>query len=330
MVAGSILSEEMLLTGNLQDYTVRAYDDVTLYLLPRSDWLKATNHKPISSHPSHNRARGLPILLLFLAFLVATFWWTGPDLLKILTQELTQHAMESGQPQLLVAVLHPLLHWTQGTGELQDALGQALFVQGDVAGALSHFRQAVQMDENLASAHNNLGVALLAAKQPDEAVSHLQKSVSLNPGSPIALYNLGNAWLQADRPEDAATAFLRAYALDPDQLNAKAGWAAAMLQLGIGDAAQQAWENVTAADPGNALAHQGLGVIALQQGRSEDPMEAILAARDLDPGNSTIHLYLGLALETLGRQAEAIIEYKLAIALSNDPVISELARNHVK
>jgi tetratricopeptide (TPR) repeat protein len=64
---------------------------------------------------------------------------------------------------------------------LENNLGSALAMTGDLAGAIPHFRKAVQGAPQLAEAHSNLGMALAAVGQTPEAMEHLHTALRLDP-----------------------------------------------------------------------------------------------------------------------------------------------------
>ena len=77
----------------------------------------------------------------------------------------------------------------------------------------------MQLQPNLAEAHNNLGNALLQKGRPAEAVTHYQAAVAALPGNPYLLSNL--AWMLATCPEASVRNGARAVelALQAEQLS---------------------------------------------------------------------------------------------------------------
>lgn len=108
-----------------------------------------------------------------------------------------------------------------------DDLGDVLWMQKDLAGALSEFQTAIQCNPGSATAQNNLGAALLYYRHDVEsAIEHLRPAVNSKPGFALAHLNLGKA-LAAKQDFSAAEPELRAaIAIDPDL-------AAAHLNLGL-------------------------------------------------------------------------------------------------
>jgi tetratricopeptide (TPR) repeat protein len=65
---------------------------------------------------------------------------------------------------------------------LENNLGSALGMLGDLNGAIRHFRRAAEGDPLLADARTNLGMALASQGRTREAMEHLRAALRLNPG----------------------------------------------------------------------------------------------------------------------------------------------------
>ena len=117
--------------------------------------------------------------------------------------------------------------------DAQDDLGEVLWLQKHLAGALSEFHAAVQCNPSSGTAQNNLGAALLYySHDVDSAIEHLRAAVNSKPGFALARLNLGKA-LAAKQDFSAAEPELRAaIAIDPTL-------AAAHLNLGLVLAAKE-------------------------------------------------------------------------------------------
>jgi cytochrome c-type biogenesis protein CcmH/NrfG len=66
--------------------------------------------------------------------------------------------------------------------KLENNLGSARVVLGDLPAAIAHFRRAIQDDPSYADAHSNLGLSLASRGQGEEAVAELRTALRLNPG----------------------------------------------------------------------------------------------------------------------------------------------------
>lgn len=102
-------------------------------------------------------------------------------------------------------------------------LGRALSASGDVAGALTVFRDSAQRAQRAGSpvparAHDDWGSALARIGRFTEAVEHFRAALALEPGNAQSLFHLGLAMEGLGRPEEAVEHYRRAMAIDPNEL----------------------------------------------------------------------------------------------------------------
>ena len=111
--------------------------------------------------------------------------------------------------------------------DAHDDLGEVLWMQKDLAGALQEFQSAVRCDPNSAMARGNLGSALLYfSHDVESALEQLRAASSLNPGLTLAHLNLGKAFAAKQDFSAAENELHSALALDPTS-------AAAHMNLGL-------------------------------------------------------------------------------------------------
>jgi len=95
-------------------------------------------------------------------------------------------------------------------------LGLVFWSQGKLGEAISQYRRALQLDPNYAKAHNNLANALFVQGKSDEAISHYQQALKLEPNFGEVYYNLGRMLAMKDRYNEAIEHFRKAAHLMPD------------------------------------------------------------------------------------------------------------------
>ncbi len=334
--AGDCFGEGMLRYGVPSSFEATSLSEVSLWLLARQDWLRAQNASliaPATSRPSSARSAKSNgwgrWWLLILVCLALTAIVLGPSLVVVAGGSLALQALEEGRPDEAQELIRLALTLQPDSAALHDAYGYLLYKQEDFHAAVQQFQKAVELDNGLASARNNLGVALLAEGKPEDAVPHFKAVVDLDPGNAQAWENLGDAWLACGERENAANAYLRAYSLDPDRLQARTRWAALILDQRRLEEARRAWVEILQQQPDNDQALLGLGAISLLEGRPAAALIHLQAAQAVNPSDALIRLYLGLALQALDRPEQAAAEFERVLALSHEPSLVEMARSRL-
>jgi tetratricopeptide (TPR) repeat protein len=165
------------------------------------------------------------------------------------------------------------------SARMQLVMAQQLVNEGDLAGALLHYRKALQIDPELHGVHYELGETILQHSQADssiqEAEKEFQAALRENPGDAGAQYRLGR--IQAVRTDfkGAILHYQRALDMSPDHANAHAGMGEALLQL---DQPQKALEYLLSAsrlDPLNLNTHYRLAMVYRRLGRETDARDEL-------------------------------------------------------
>jgi tetratricopeptide (TPR) repeat protein len=87
--------------------------------------------------------------------------------------------------------------------------------QGDLSGAVEHWKAALEAKPGNANTHHNLGIALADRGQRAEAIRHFTEALRLEPGNAITHVYLGRLLAQAGRRREAGEQFERALRLRP-------------------------------------------------------------------------------------------------------------------
>ena len=109
------------------------------------------------------------------------------------------------------------------SASVHNNLAGALLVQGQVEEAIHHLRQALELEPTLAVAHANLGLAYAEKQQWEVALGHLRQAERLNPNSGEVHARLGAVYLARGELAAARREFSLALRLDPRNNRARAG-----------------------------------------------------------------------------------------------------------
>lgn len=218
------------------------------------------------------------------------------------------------------------------------AQGFKLLDQHDAAGGEAAFRQAIEIQPELAEAHRGLGMALWARGQASAALRELNVATRLAPNDPVAHLALGKlAWRLSQQPElgaegthnlssadyqaTALAEVSKAVALRPD--DAETHLALANIYLGTGNKSSGLEEARKAAGFASTPALQAQAQLALGHtyfavGEEDNAEKAFRAALQINPALAEAHLGIGQLRLVEKRLAEAEQELRRAIELAPD------------
>ena len=95
-------------------------------------------------------------------------------------------------------------------------LGNALALQGNLTGAVSHYNKALQINPDHAEAHLNLAVGLDRQGKHQEAIQHYAEVLRISPHDAQSHNNLGVALAEQGRLKEAVAHFTEALRIDPN------------------------------------------------------------------------------------------------------------------
>jgi tetratricopeptide (TPR) repeat protein len=164
--------------------------------------------------------------------------------------------------ELADETLNKLAVLAPGSARMQEIIAQHLINQGDLKGAIEHYRNALQIDPRVSGVHYELGEAILESARSDataqaEAQRELESAISVEGDTAKAECELADIALLQSAPERALAHYQRAYHLNPNEVQAQLGLAALAMQ----ENPQQAIKLLRLAvqsDPLNASAHYQL------------------------------------------------------------------------
>lgn len=240
--------------------------------------------------------------------------------------------------------------------DLRNALGWALFQEGNGTEAIAEYERALAVDPENVKANNNIALALTELGQLDQAASHFERSLAVEPKAEI-YSDLGFVLDRQGKGEEAVENYHKALALDPECASAHFNLAVSLLRRDELDEAAVQYEAALRVKA-TAETHNGLGFILSKQGKLDEANSQFREAIRVNPkytaaynnlaGNlirqgkldaaasyyqaslrtkpsATLHNQLGVVLIRLGRTDEAVQQFRTALALN--PGHTEASRN---
>ncbi len=111
-----------------------------------------------------------------------------------LAQTQSQEMQRRGK--LIRSVWEWVLEQYPNDARANNYYGEYLFdYAGDEAGGLKHWMTAVQFDDELSAAHNNLGIYYFHTGDYARGLEHLQRAIKLESDNPDYLYNMAQMYL---------------------------------------------------------------------------------------------------------------------------------------
>ena len=120
---------------------------------------------------------------------------------------------------------------------LRHKLATALFLGGDMPGAIARFEEVVKLapadglDESTAKANYSLGVIMASSGRTTEAIERLSSAVTYNPNYAEALMALGDTLRRTGRVEASLKRYVDVVRINPRASDARFGYAMALVRL---------------------------------------------------------------------------------------------------
>lgn len=237
------------------------------------------------------------------------------------------------QYEVAVAEFRKVTELEPGFAQGFVGLGQAYIETGDYGAGTAALKHALQLDPNLAEAHQLLGYALLAQgynaeaisqlKRVDdpgalgiaqlqagnlaEAITNLQAALSRQPGNPDLLYYLSRA--SGLFSKQAADTLLAQY---PDSPRSHQTMAENYYVLRQMPQAETDYKEALRLQPNLPEVHMELGEVYASSGQWEKAEQEFRAQAKMQPGNAEAAYRLGNALLEQGKAKEARPELQRA------------------
>ncbi|AFM27692.1 tetratricopeptide repeat protein [Desulfomonile tiedjei] len=163
-------------------------------------------------------------------------------------------------------------------------IGDAYCEVGRWKNAVHHYQQALEIQPNFATLHNNLGFALHEAGETELALEHLHKAMELNPQMPDAFNNAGLVFFRLGNTQKAIDYFTRAIELHPGFVPAYANLGSALIQANRIPDAIRILSKALQLDPYSAQTHNNLGFAYYRSGDSPKAVEHFRKTLEIEPG----------------------------------------------
>lgn len=176
------------------------------------------------------------------------------------------HSDLAAQSMLTLSIVAPK------SALMHQVMAHELAKQGETAGAIKNYREALNIDPQLPGLHFELAEMLntSGAQGQEEAKTEYEAALALNKFDEKSDVRLGEiAYRQGDLKESLAR-YSDAVKLNPNDAEADIGLAKTLEEMKQPEKAQSLLEHAVQIDPTNSLGHFRLGTLYRQEGRTED------------------------------------------------------------
>jgi len=181
---------------------------------------------------------------------------------------------------------------------------------------LDAFHKLVAANAESAEADMLVGEALDEMKDTNGALRELRAAAAINGKLPNVHFGIGYLhWTQGQYTE-AAKEFQAEIANDPDHVQAALYLADAKIQMNQMDEAKALLEKLVKVNPTSAMEHLDLGIVYTDADRKEDALREFRTAVQLAPDNVNAHYRMARLYRSMGKTAEASVEFDKASKLN--------------
>jgi serine/threonine-protein kinase len=177
--------------------------------------------------------------------------------------------------------------------------------------------RAIELDNQVPSAHANLGKVYASTGRYPEAIREYQAALELNPVSVEAYRGLADVYKQSSRPKEAEEVYRRAIQLRPDDWLSYTMLGIFLYEQSRYTEAEIPFQKVVELTPDNNLAWYNLGALHLSLGKYDRAATEFSKSIGLKPASAASG-YLGLAEvhSVQGRYRDSATALKEALKLS--------------
>jgi serine/threonine-protein kinase len=167
-------------------------------------------------------------------------------------------------------------------------------------------KRALSINESLAEAHTSLAfVTYRYHLRWDEAEQHFKKAIALNPNYATAHQWYGSYLAARGRLDEAVVEARTAYELEPFSLTIHSDYVRSLYYAGRLDEAKKELMKLREMDQGFGRAHYELGLVLEEEGKLEEAIAEFKLALKALPDNVTVLTALGHAQGLAGKKSDA-------------------------
>ena len=187
-------------------------------------------------------------------------------------------------------------------------IGNAFVRLGDWAAVVANYQNAILHIPNYADAWNNLGIALLEIERDKEAIAAYAKAIEINPLHANAWFNLGKLSARMNETEAAFTLLQKAIAIDPRHAYAWHELGSLQEKTGLLEKAVSSYVRSIELDP-TLTVRENLAAVLTLLGYASGLDQLRQLVRE-QPLNADSHWNLGMGLLLHGHYEEGWNEYE--------------------
>ncbi|MEO8004600.1 MAG: tetratricopeptide repeat protein [Betaproteobacteria bacterium] len=195
---------------------------------------------------------------------------------------------------------------------------------GDFVAACGHYRKAVELAPEYATAHLNLGIGLEAIGNADEAKESFERALALDPADIYANYNLGRQLVARESLAEAEPLLMRAIAGNPDFVDARVVLSGLLESKGNFIDAATELEKVLQIQPDYFGALKNYAEVLFKLQRTDDAISALRRAFAMQPHDFAVNFKLGTLLLQTDKGREAERHFQAALRSNPDSLESRV------
>ncbi len=197
------------------------------------------------------------------------------------------------------------------------SMGDALLDRSDYPGAIAEYREALKQGAD-PLVHHGIGEALYYQNDFDGAIAEYREAIRLKPDFVEAHSDMGLAMSGKHDVQSAIAEFREALKIDSSYAGAHYGLATVLLENNELDQAEAEYREAFRLEPDYSDAHFGLGDVFLKKGKLDDAAAEFQEAIRENPKNVSAHISLGQLFLMRGQIDRAIGELNLATQFAPD------------